>query len=208
MSARTLQRSRIALIPSQGVRAVFDADQRFARAIVSELAHCYRSVVKAQKNLKLRSPLERLANYLQQLQKQSGSAKEFDPRFEKRRLASMLGMTPENQAGPSRPCAPMAWPSTATTSGSLTLRISSVSRNRIPSSTTLRLEALPCAPPRDAMQQSWFGGLHAKACRNPMACRIRRVRHGSLTVPPQTGFAAPVVPGADVGNPERTRAAR
>lgn len=96
MSARTLEKSRIALIPSQDVRAAFDADQRFARAIVSELAQCYRSVIKAHKNLKLRSSLERLANYLLQQQKHSDEVTEFDLRFEKRRLASMLGMTPEN----------------------------------------------------------------------------------------------------------------
>ncbi len=96
MSARTLEKSRIALVPSQDVRAVFDADQGFARAIVSELAQCYRSVIKAQKNLKLRSSLERLANHLLQQQKHSGDVNEFDLRFEKRRLASVLGMTPEN----------------------------------------------------------------------------------------------------------------
>ena len=96
MSARTLEKSRIALVPSQDVRAVFDADQSFARAIVSELAQCYRSVIKAQKNLKLRSSLERLANYLLQQQKHLDDATEFELRFEKRRLASVLGMTPEN----------------------------------------------------------------------------------------------------------------
>ena len=96
MSARTLEKSRIALVPSQDVRIVFDADQCFARAIVSELAQSYRSVIKAQKNLKLRSSLERLANYLLQQQKHSDDVTEFDLRFEKRRLASVLGMTPEN----------------------------------------------------------------------------------------------------------------
>ncbi|MDE0345301.1 MAG: helix-turn-helix domain-containing protein [Boseongicola sp.] len=96
MSARTLEKSRIALIPSQDVRAAFDADQRFARAIVSELAQCYRSVIKAHKNLKLRTSLERLANYLLQQRVHSDDVAEFDLRFEKRRLASMLGMTPEN----------------------------------------------------------------------------------------------------------------
>ena len=96
MSARTLEKSRIALIPSQDVRAVFDADQGFARAIVTELAQCYRSVIKAQKDLKLRTSLERLANYLLLQQRHSDDVAEFDLRFEKRRLASMLGMTPEN----------------------------------------------------------------------------------------------------------------
>lgn len=64
MSARTLEKSRIVLIPSQDVRAIFDTDGSFARAIVTELAQCYRSVIKAQKDLKLRTSLERLANYL------------------------------------------------------------------------------------------------------------------------------------------------
>ena len=52
MSARTLEKSRIALIPSQDVHAMFDADSNFARAIVTELAQCYRSVIKTQKDLR------------------------------------------------------------------------------------------------------------------------------------------------------------
>jgi CRP/FNR family transcriptional activator FtrB len=96
MSARTLEKSRIALIPSQDVRAVFDIDGNFARAIVMELARCYRSVIKAQKELKLRTSLERLANYLLRQQRRAGGAASFDLDYEKRRLASVLGMTPEN----------------------------------------------------------------------------------------------------------------
>jgi len=96
MSARTLEKSRIALIPSQDVRAVFDIDGNFARAIVTELAQCYRSVIKAQKDLKLRTSLERLANYLLRQQRRAGEAASFDLDFEKRRLASVLGMTAEN----------------------------------------------------------------------------------------------------------------
>lgn len=96
MSARTQEKSRIALIPSQDVRAVFDADSAFARAIVTELAQCYRSVIKAQKDLKLRTSLERLANYLLRHQQYEGGGAEFDLSTEKRKLASFLGMTPEN----------------------------------------------------------------------------------------------------------------
>lgn len=96
MSARTLEKSRIALIPSQDVRAIFDIDSGFARAIVAELAQCYRSVIKAQKDLKLRSSLERLANYLLRQHKRAGGEATFDLGSEKRRLASVLGMTPEN----------------------------------------------------------------------------------------------------------------
>ncbi|MCC0064952.1 MAG: helix-turn-helix domain-containing protein [Defluviimonas sp.] len=96
MSARTLEKSRIALIPSRDVRATFDVDGGFARAIVTELAQSYRSVVKAQKDLKLRTSLERLANYLLGQQRHAGGGAVFELEFEKRRLASVLGMTPEN----------------------------------------------------------------------------------------------------------------
>jgi len=96
MSARTLEKSRIVLIPSQDVRAIFDADNDFARAIVTELAYCYRSSVKKTKDLKLRTSLERLANYLLRQQTRAGGGSEFDLQTEKRRLASYLGMTPEN----------------------------------------------------------------------------------------------------------------
>lgn len=95
MSARTLEKSRIALIPSQDVRAVFAEDSAFAQAIVAELAQCYRAVVKNTKDLKLRTSLERLANYLLRQKERAGSL-EFDLTMEKRRLASFLGMTPEN----------------------------------------------------------------------------------------------------------------
>lgn len=95
MSARTLEKSRIALIPSQDVRKVFTADSKFAQAIVSELAQCYRAVVKNTKDLKLRTSLERLANYLLRQKMRTGSL-EFSLTMEKKRLASFLGMTPEN----------------------------------------------------------------------------------------------------------------
>jgi len=96
MSARTLEKSRIVLIPSQDVRAVFDIDGNFARAIVTELAQRYRGVIKSQKDLKLRTSLERLANYLLRQQRRAGGGAHFVLDFEKRRLASVLGMTPEN----------------------------------------------------------------------------------------------------------------
>jgi CRP/FNR family transcriptional activator FtrB len=96
MSARTTEKSRIVLLPSMDVRDVFDHDQNFARAIVSELAICYRAVIKNTKNLKLRSSLERLANYLIRSHLRANEEQVFDLKIEKRRLASFLGMTPEN----------------------------------------------------------------------------------------------------------------
>ncbi|MBT4872294.1 cyclic nucleotide-binding domain-containing protein [Rhodobacteraceae bacterium nBUS_24] len=96
MSARTLEKSRIILIPSQDVRAVFDKDPKFARAIVEELAQVCRNATKHTKDLKLRTALERLANYLLTQQKQAGNGSNFSIPIEKRHLASLLGMTPEN----------------------------------------------------------------------------------------------------------------
>ena len=64
MSARTIEKSRLLLIPSSDIRAAFECDASFARSILLDLATSYRGVVKALKNQKLRTSLERLANYL------------------------------------------------------------------------------------------------------------------------------------------------
>ncbi len=94
MSARTVEKSRIVLIPSSDVRAAFSTDLAFSQAIVSELATCYRNVIKSSKDLKLRNSVERLANYL--LRQHCLQGGNYELRMEKRRLASYLGMTPEN----------------------------------------------------------------------------------------------------------------
>lgn len=96
MSARTLEPSSILMLPSENIRAMMAADGKFSVAMVNDLAGCFRQMVKAQKNIKLRSGVERLANYLIRLDKeQSGNGKVTLP-FEKRLLASLLGMSPEN----------------------------------------------------------------------------------------------------------------
>lgn len=96
MSARTLEKSRVVLIPSEDVRRIFDVDNNFARAIVCELASGYRASIKKTKDLKLRTSLERLANYLLRQQTREGGGSEFELQTEKKRLASYLNMTPEN----------------------------------------------------------------------------------------------------------------
>ena len=96
MSARTIEKSRIVLLPSTDVREAFDADGGFSRSIVSELAQRYRAAIKTTKDLKLRTATERLANYLLRQRKLADGAASFDLLMEKRRLASYLGMTPEN----------------------------------------------------------------------------------------------------------------
>jgi CRP/FNR family transcriptional activator FtrB len=96
MSGRTLEASQILLIPSRDIRKAFAVDDNFARAIVNELATCYRVVVKTMKNLKLRTSVERVANYILRMQLRAGGAKTLELQIGKRNLASLLGMTPEN----------------------------------------------------------------------------------------------------------------
>ena len=50
------------------------ADAAFARSIVNELASCYRDVVRNQKNLKLRTGVERLASYLAHQHSKQGAS--------------------------------------------------------------------------------------------------------------------------------------
>lgn len=96
MSARTTEKSRVLMIPAENIRAAFKIDAAFARSIVVELASCYRSVVKEQKSLKLRTGVERLANMLLLLHRQQGAKGGLTLPCEKRTLAALLGMTPEN----------------------------------------------------------------------------------------------------------------
>ncbi len=84
------------MIPSTNVRDAFDADASFARAMAHELSTRYREIVKALKNQKLRTGVERLANYLLRQYGERASGGVFELQMEKSTLASLLGMTPEN----------------------------------------------------------------------------------------------------------------
>jgi CRP/FNR family transcriptional activator FtrB len=95
-SARTLSPAQILMIPARTVRRVFDCDAAFARAIVNELAERYRGVVRSLKNEKLRTSAERLANWILQADAHQGNQRSIALTFDKRTLASRLGMTPEN----------------------------------------------------------------------------------------------------------------
>lgn len=94
-SARTLSPARILMIPADVVREIFTTDAAFARAIAVELAFAYRAVVKEVKNQKLRSGLERLANWLLVTDRETGAKGRFVLPYDKKVLASRLGMAPE-----------------------------------------------------------------------------------------------------------------
>ena len=95
-SARTLVKSRVLTIPGDAVRDILGRDAAFARALLAELALRYRDLVRALKGQKLRTGSERLANWILQTDARSGSTGHVIVPFEKRLLASLLGMTPEN----------------------------------------------------------------------------------------------------------------
>ncbi len=94
-SARALSPSRILLIPADAVRQYFEKDVHFARSLAIELAVAYRGLVKELKNQKLRSSLERLANWLLVRNTETGALGRFDLPFDKKVLAACLGMAPE-----------------------------------------------------------------------------------------------------------------
>ncbi|MBL4731354.1 MAG: cyclic nucleotide-binding domain-containing protein [Rhizobiaceae bacterium] len=96
MSARTLEKSRILMVPAQNIRNAFEKDGAFARATIEELADCYRIFIKEYKNLKLRTAVERLANRLLDYNSEQGKSGVIKLPHDKKRLAALLGMTPEN----------------------------------------------------------------------------------------------------------------
>jgi CRP/FNR family transcriptional activator FtrB len=95
-SARTLNPTRILMIPAQAVRDAFGRDAAFARAIVNELAERYRRVVRVLKDQKLRTGIERLANWILEEDRQQGGHRHIELVHDKRTLSARLGMTPEN----------------------------------------------------------------------------------------------------------------
>lgn len=94
-SARAIFPSRLLLIPADAVRQGFAEDATLARHLAIELALAYRGVVKELKNQKLRSNLERLANWLLVRDAETGGQGRFALPFDKKVLAARLGMAPE-----------------------------------------------------------------------------------------------------------------
>jgi CRP/FNR family transcriptional activator FtrB len=94
-SARGLTPTRILMLPAEAVRESFAQDAHFARALAVDMALAYRAVVKELKNQKLRSSLERLANWLIAEDERQGRSGQLEIPYDKKVLASRLGMAPE-----------------------------------------------------------------------------------------------------------------
>ena len=66
------------------------------QATMRELALAYRDMVRALTDMKLRQSAERLGNLVLQQERRQGGKGTVRLRAEKRLVASLLGMTPEN----------------------------------------------------------------------------------------------------------------
>lgn len=94
-SARALTPVRLLLLPALSVREVFQGDPAFAERCAADLARSYRRLVKEVSNLKLRSSLERLANWLLHHARRDEASPQFNIPFDKKTLAAKLGIAPE-----------------------------------------------------------------------------------------------------------------
>jgi CRP/FNR family transcriptional activator FtrB len=95
-SARVIEPARVLMLPAASVRKALGEDAAFAARIATELATAYRYVTKDLKNQKLRTALERLANWIVRRDKEAGSSHRIAIPFDKKVLAAQLGMVPEN----------------------------------------------------------------------------------------------------------------
>jgi CRP/FNR family transcriptional activator FtrB len=96
LSARTLTRSQMLLVPAKLLHALIETDIGFASAATTELAGECREVVEHLRNCSLRTASERLAYWMLRFDEDAGGAGQFLIPCDKRTLASYLGMAPEH----------------------------------------------------------------------------------------------------------------
>ncbi len=95
-SARALTRARILTVPASLLRGMVGRDPAFSRSVARELSVSYGCVSIELKSQKLRTGIERLANWIIRAHGHSGIGNRLSLPFDKRTLASRIGMTPEN----------------------------------------------------------------------------------------------------------------
>lgn len=92
--ARTIGSSWALMMPAAAVREAVNGCCMFSQALLVEVAHQNRELIREINNQKLRTSAERLANWI--LTAARDGAAQVQLPFRKRTLASLLGMTPEN----------------------------------------------------------------------------------------------------------------
>ena len=96
MSARTLARSDLLLVPLPVIHRLMDSDPAFARAIAYELAGDFREIIEDFKSHRLRTSIERVAEWIIGSDAAAGGTGSFVIPHDKCTLASYLGMEPES----------------------------------------------------------------------------------------------------------------
>ncbi len=95
-SARTVEPSRILLIPLQLLLGELKTNPDLTFTVLGSLAQQYRHLVSEIKNLRLRTAAQRLAVYLLRLVESEGHDQGAHLPHDKKLLADRLGMTPES----------------------------------------------------------------------------------------------------------------
>jgi CRP/FNR family transcriptional regulator, transcriptional activator FtrB len=96
LSARVLEPSELIVVPADLVADLFGRDPEFAKAAIQELASKCHEMVENFKSHRLRSTIERVAHWMLRCDRKSGGTGRIVIPFDKRVLASYLGMAPEH----------------------------------------------------------------------------------------------------------------
>jgi CRP/FNR family transcriptional activator FtrB len=96
VSARTLARSDLLSVPLAVIHQLMDADPAFSQAITYELALELRDLIQDFKSHRLRTSVERLAEWMIRSDQETGGTGAFVIPHDKCTLASYLGMEPES----------------------------------------------------------------------------------------------------------------
>lgn len=96
MQARTPEASELLLIQAEEFRQAIAADPALAQAVIRSLSFQFRRMVRQVKNVKLRSSIERVGCYILALPPVEGRPDHVLLPYEKRLVASELGMTRES----------------------------------------------------------------------------------------------------------------
>ena len=95
-AARVAKPAEVLMIPAEALRAKVRKDPQLAGAMIRLLSVQCRALVEQISNLKLRTTAERLVCYLLSLAPDAAVVADVTLPYEKRLVASHLGMTPES----------------------------------------------------------------------------------------------------------------
>jgi CRP/FNR family transcriptional activator FtrB len=133
LSARVLDPSEMIVISAELIEELARRDLQFANVLIRELASECQELVEDFKNQRMRSTIERVAHWMLRGDSKSGNTGRIVIPFDKRVLASYLGMAPEHL---SRSFATLASSGVAVQGRSVTLSdrgaLSEIAREDVP----------------------------------------------------------------------------